>query len=157
MRVKKFSELNEEELQMLIELHYNYWVRFNPKMIKENTEYKFLKLYTTDNLPIGIVLVDDFENIVGFCVLKKENLKKYPDIYPWVSNLMILEKYRNNGYGKLLLSYAEEILKDLGYKRMYIWTDQVPDFYKKIGFTYKQDVEKNEGGYGELFYKDLAE
>ena len=34
-------------------------------------------------------------------------------------------------------------------------TDQTPEFYKKIGYTYLQQVEKNEGGYGELFYKEV--
>ncbi len=41
---------------------------------------------------------------------------------------MILEQYRGKGYGKLLLNYGEQILKDLGYKTIYVWTDQAPDF-----------------------------
>ena len=45
--------------------------------------------------------------------------------------------------------------KELGYKKVYLWTDQTPEFYKKIGYTYLQQVEKNEGGYGELFYKEV--
>ena len=49
----------------------------------------------------------------------------------------------------------EEILKSLGYDKIYVWTDQAPDFYIKLGFTYLQEVEKNEGGYGKLFYKEV--
>lgn len=155
MKIKKFSQLTESELNHLIDIHYNHWVKFNPKMQKENTIYKFSKLYTKEELPFGIALIDDLDNIVGFCVFKIENLKKYPEIYPWLSDVMILGNYRGNGYGKLLLKYGEEILKDLGYKTIYVWTDQAPDFYKKLGFTYKQEVEKNEGGFGELFYKEI--
>lgn len=155
MKIKKFNELNESELNLIIDIHYNHWVKYNPKMIKENTIYKFKELYTKNELPFGITLVDDDEHIVGFCVFKIENLKKYPDIYPWLSDVMILENYRGKGYGKLLLSYGEQILKELGYKTIYVWTDQAPEFYKKLGFTYKQQVEKNEGGYGELYYKEI--
>lgn len=155
MKIKKFSELKREELNLIIDTHYNHWVRFNPKMIKKDTEYKFSKLYTTDKLPFGIALVDDNDNIIGFCVFKIENLKKYPKIYPWLSDVMILEKYRCQGYGRLLINCGEQLLKELGYKKIYVWTDQVPDFYKKLGFMYMQKVEKNEGGYGELFYKNL--
>ncbi len=155
MKIKKFSELNNEELNKIIDIHYNYWKKFNPKMIRENTEYKFSELYTKNKLPFGITLLDDYNNIVGFCVFKLENLKKYPDIYPWLSDIMILEEYRGRGYGRILISNGEKILKELGYEKVYIWTDQVPDFYKKLGYKYKQVVEKNEGGYGELFYKNL--
>lgn len=155
MQIKKFSQLTVNELNYIIDIHYNYWVNFNPKMIKDNTKYKFSELYTKDKLPFGIVLIDDSDNIVGFCVFKIENLKKYPEIFRWLSDVMILEEYRGKGYGKLLLSNCEKVLKELGYNTIYVWTDQVPDFYKKLGFTYKQEVEKNEGGYGKLFYKNI--
>lgn len=156
MKIKKFSELTEKELNYIIDVHFNHWINFNSKMIKENTIYKFTKLYTTDELPFGIALIDDEESIVGFCVFKIENLKKYPEIFPWLSDVMIIEKYRGKGYGKILLQYGEKILKEYGYDTIYVWTDQAPDFYKKLGFTYKQEVEKNEGGFGQLFYKKIG-
>lgn len=155
MKIKKFSELTIDELNYIIDIHYNYWVQFNPKMIKENTIYKFTKIYTTDELPFGITLIDDKDNIVGFCIFKIENLKKYPEIFPWLSDVMIFENYRGKGCGKILLQYGEKILKELGYNTIYVWTDQASDFYKKFGFTYKQEIEKNEGGYGKLFYKNI--
>ena len=155
MKVKKFNQLTEEELNYIIDIHYNHWVKFNPKMVKENTIYKFTKLYTRDELPFGIALIDNKDNIVGFCVFKIENLKKYPEIFPWLSDVMIFEKYRGKGYGKVLLQYGEKILKEFGYNTIYVWTDQAPEFYKKLGFTYKQEVEKNEGGFGQLFYKNI--
>ena len=37
MIIKKFSQLTESELNLLIDIHYNHWVKFNPKMQKENT------------------------------------------------------------------------------------------------------------------------
>ncbi|MBQ8749590.1 MAG: GNAT family N-acetyltransferase [Clostridia bacterium] len=154
MKVKKFSELNDEQLEYIIDLHFNHWVKFNPKMEKVNTEYKFKKLYTKDTLPFGIVLEDN-DKIVGFCVFKIENLKKYPEYYPWFSDVMILEEFRGKGFGRKLLEYGAKILKDLGYTKIYVWTDQAPDFYKKIGFTYLKQIEKNEGGTGELFYKEI--
>ena len=124
-------------------------------MEKEKTIYKFTKLYTKDKLPFGIALINNDNNIVGFCVFKIENLKKYPEFYPWLSDVMILKEYRGKGYGKMLLQYGENLLKELGYNIIYVWTDQAPNFYKKIGFSYKQEVEKNEGGTGQLFYKKI--
>ena len=155
MIIKKFKELTKDELNKIIDIHYNHWIKYNPKMEKEKTIYKFTKLYTKDKLPFGIVLINNDNNIVGFCVFKIENLKKYPEFYPWLSDVMILKEYRGKGYGKMLLQYGEKLLKELGYNIIYVWTDQAPNFYKKLGFSYKQEVEKNEGGTGQLFYKNI--
>lgn len=106
LEIKKFKELKESELKLIIDTHYNHWVQHNPKMVKDDTTEKFSKIYTKEELPFGIALLDD-NHVVGFCVLKLECLKKYPE------------------------------------------------FYKKLGFHYKQEVEKNEGGFGQLFYKNL--
>ena len=154
MIIERFNQLTEEELDKLIDVHFNHWVKFNPKMDKANTEYKFKTLYTKNTLPFGIVLKDNNE-IVGFCVFKIENLKKYPQFYPWFSDVMVLEQFRGKGYGRKLLEQGTKILKDLGYNKIYVWTDQAPDFYKKLGFTYLQQVEKNEGGFGKLCFKDI--
>lgn len=154
LSVKKFKELTKVQLKMLAEVHFNHWVKFNPKMDFETTLNKFQFLYTTDNLPYGLALFENNE-IVGFFVLKKENLKKYPNIFPWLSDVMIIEKYRGKGYGKILIEQAENILTSDGFSKVYVWTDQAPEFYKKLGFVYQQEVEKNEGGFGQLFVKNL--
>lgn len=124
-------------------------------MEKQNTIYKFKELYRGENFPFGIALFNDQNNIIGFCVLKIINLEKHKEFLTWISNLIILKEYRGKGYGKLLIKEANKILKELGYKKVYLWTDQTPGFYKKIGFKYLQKVEKNEGGYGVLFYIDI--
>ena len=56
----------------------------------------------------------------------------------------------DNNLGQIYI----ETLKKLGYKKVYLWTDQAPLFYQKIGFQFVQIVEKNEGGYGELYSID---
>lgn len=68
---------------------------------------------------------------------------------------MILEEYRHQGYGTEMLQEIVKKAKELGYNKVYLWIDQALEFYKKIGYTYLQQVEKNEGGYGELFYKEV--
>ena len=154
MIIKKFNELNENELNYIINKHFNHWVQFNPLMIKENTEYKFKNIYTQNTLPFGIAIKEN-NQLIGFCVFKIENLKKYPEYYPWFSDVMIFEEFRNKGYGRKLLDLGTEIIKNLGYKKIFVWTDQAPEFYKKLGFKYLKQIEKNEGGFGELFYKDI--
>ena len=150
MELKNFGQLKKEELEQIIDIHYNYWCKFNPSMIRENTENKFKNLYTLNQIPIGIALFDK-NNLVVFCVIKKENLKKYPQFFPWISDLMIFEEYKNKGYGTYLVKNIVKMLKNKGFEKVYVWTDQAPNFYKKLGFKFLQKIEKNEGGEGELY------
>ena len=50
MKIKKFNQLTEEELNYIIDIHFNHCVKFNPKMVKENTIYKFTN-YNRDTYP----------------------------------------------------------------------------------------------------------
>lgn len=154
MKIVNFNKLPKEKINIIANIHYNHWVKFNPKMDLASTIDKFNNKYSNDKLPFGIALIDK-DNIVGFCVLREIDLEKYIDIKPWISDVMILSEYRNKGYGKYMIECAKNLYKSMGYSRIYLWTDQAPEFYKKIGFTFKQKIEKNEGGSGELYYIDV--
>lgn len=156
MKIVKFSQLDENELNIIIDKHYNHWKKFNDKMDINTTMYKFKELYTKNEIPYGIAIKEN-DNLLGFCVIKKENLKKYPEIFPWISDVMIFEEYRNKGYGRKLIEETIKILKEENYKNVYIWTDQVPAFYTKLGFEFVKEVQKNEGGTGLLFSKDIVQ
>jgi len=155
MGFKKFSELDNEKFEKIINKHYNHWSAFSPMMDLENTINKFKNIYAIDdNMPFGIAMFEE-ENLIGFCVFKMDCLKKYPEVSPWISDVMIFDEFRGKGYGTKLIEEALNTLSILGYKKAYLWTDQAPDFYKKIGFKYEKKVEKNEGGYGELYSKEI--
>lgn len=150
VRLIKFKNINKEELDKIINKHYTHWKQFNKVLDFEEIADNFKNQLTkTEGLPMGYAYYND-DTLVGFCTLKKENLKKYPEIYPWISSVMIFDEYRHQGYGTKINK-----AKELGYDKVYLWTDQASDFYKKIGYSYLQKVEKNEGGYGELFYKEV--
>ena len=113
----------------------------------------------SDRLPCGFALYDsgpDREQsveLMGFCRLKSLNLKKYPEFTPWISSLLVLKPHK--GYGRHIVEAACNILKGMGYREVYVYTDQAPDFYRKLGFEYKSEVDKNDGGRAELFKKAL--
>jgi len=155
MKIKKFTELNERDLDLIIDKHFNHWVKFSPTMVLEHTIHKFKNLYANnDEMPFGIAMFEN-DNLIGFCVLQKERLDKYPHFSPWITSMLIFEEFRGKGNGKKMVEEALKFLSTLGYKKAYLWTDQTPDFYKKLGFSFVQIVEKNEGGTAELFSIDI--
>ena len=91
----------------------------------------------------------DEEKFVGCVYLIKSKKVAY------LMYIVVNDKVQSQGYGTKMLQEIANKAKELGYNKVYLWTDQAPEFYKKIGYTYLQQVEKNEGGYGELFYKEV--
>ena len=158
MEIKRFSELSEEKLDKIINKHFSHWSQYSELMTLENTIYKFIELYAKNrDIPYGIALIDNDE-IIGFCVLKKDDLKFYPEYNPWISDVMIFDQHRGKGNGIKLISAAKEELKKIKYDKAYLWTDKAPYFYEKQGFKYIKDVLKNdESGYGRLYSIDIKE
>jgi len=155
MKFTKFIDLDSKTLDVIINKHYNYWVKFNPLMDLEVTADKFKNLYAANReVPFGIAMFED-KILIGFCVFKKDNLENRYGLTPWIDGVMIFDEYRGKGYGNILMKEALNQLTSLGYKTAYLWTDQAPDFYKKLGFEFVQIIEKSEGGFGELYSKEL--
>ncbi len=155
MEIKLFSELTEEQVKFVAETNYSYWKKHNPLLdYNESTQNIISMRNNKNNLPLGFALVDK-SNIIGFCTLRQNRLKNHLNINPWLCNVIILNDYKNKGYAKTMINYACEKFKAFGYNKIYAWTDQVPDFYTKLGWHQEGKITKNEGGEGLLFSKQI--
>ncbi len=151
-----FCDIDKNTLQQIATLHFNQWSKFNPQLNLQDKIVEFSNEYATtkDSVPCGFALFEE-NDLVGFCRLRLKNLNKYPEIFPWISSVLILDKYKGKGYGAILVNKAKDLIQSFGYPTAYVWTDQAPDFYKKLGFTFVQYVEKNDGGIAELYKYDF--
>lgn len=155
MKVCYFSELTENQVKFIADTNYNYWKHFNPKLDYNESTQKINSMRSNiDKLPLGIALIDN-ETIIGFCTLRENRLDNHLDINPWLCNVMVFSEFRKKGYARKMIEFACEKFKQLGFDKIYSWTDQVPDFYKSLGWNYEGKVTKNEGGEGLLFSKEI--
>ena len=155
MEVKFFNELSDEQVKYIAENNYNYWKKYNPALDYNESTGNMIKMKdNVDNLPLGIALMNGNE-IVGYCTLRRDRLKNHLNINPWLCNVMIFEKFRGKGYARTMIDSVSKKFKSLGYNKIYSWTDQVPEFYKKLNWKYEGKVQKNEGGEGLLFSKEI--
>ena len=122
----------------------------NATLTLEDKIREFTQEYAacSDKLPCGFAVYDD-GGLAGFCRLKILNLNKYPGLAPWISSLLVLKQ--GKGYGRGIVDFACKTLKKMGYKEVYVYTDQAPDFYKKLGFQFQGMVDKNDHGQAELY------
>lgn len=151
MNIKLFSQLTEEQVKFIAESNYNYWKKFNPILDYNHSTGNIINMRNNKNvLPLGVALEDNGE-IIGFCTLRENRLINHLNINPWLCNLMIFDKFKGKGYAKMMIDFASTKLKELGYDKIYVWTDQAPDFFRKLGWKYEGKIIKNEGGEGLLF------
>ncbi|MCL2369278.1 MAG: GNAT family N-acetyltransferase [Alphaproteobacteria bacterium] len=154
MNIKFFNELPESELCHIATLHFNQWSPMNQALNIDDKIEEFTKEYAqqSDKLPTGFAVYENDE-LVGFCRLKILNLKKYPELTPWISSLLVLKQ--GDGYGKKIVEFAENTLKKMGYDHVYIYSSKAGDFYKKLEFQFVGMVDKNDAGQAELYKKEF--
>lgn len=125
----------------------------------EDFQYNLLpglkeKGYTlTDNLQDVIALVLYYDNKP----IGSVGLKKVSDEVCDIVRVFVDEKYRGNGYAKMLLTEIEKLAKSLGYKRANIvaWckSKEAVSLYKK--FDYICSEEKISEWFGGFKYVEL--
>lgn len=124
----------------IINIYYNWWGKDIKKMSKDN----ICNIYkTNDTLPViyGLIIND---NLIGLYELnKKDDIDDY-EYSPYLANVYIKERYRGNGYSKILIEDAILRTKKMGYKKLYLHTHH-ENFYEKIGFNYLCEVNSNYG------------
>ena len=156
MEIKFFKNLPESELRRIAELHFAQWSPMNKSLNLANKSHEFTHEYAQhdDRLPMGMAAYIDGE-LAGFLRIKKTNLKKHPELTPWIANLLVLPKFRGRAVAVALGKRAFNTLKSMGYEKAYFYSDVVNEKYKRIGFQLVGKVDKNDAGQADLFVKHL--
>ena len=108
-QVKKIVDIDEETLNIIINWMYNWWGQSNGYTKEEVKCYISHSLHK-DKIPqtYGLFLEN---KIIGIYQITTNDLNIRPDIYPWIANVYIDEKYRGQGYGKILIASIKDNLK----------------------------------------------
>lgn len=75
------------------------------------------------------------EVILGTIALASfDDLEEFRHLSPWIAAFIVNPKLRGQGFGTLILSAVEKEAKSLGIERLYLWTEDQTNFYKKRGY-----------------------
>lgn len=76
VKLVKFKDITNEELDRIINKHYTHWKQFNPALDLEETINKFKNQFTKEEgLPIGFACYNN-NTLVGFLYFTKKQSKK---------------------------------------------------------------------------------
>lgn len=108
-----------------------------------NDNYKYWDSWIRSSLLDGdipktyIIFIDG--KLAGTYSLWRCDLQSRQDLFPWFGGLYVHPNFRGKQYGgkkigKRLLEHAYNELKELGYKKAYLFTEKSPKYYVENGW-----------------------
>ncbi len=105
--------------------------------IQEIESLTYAELNHPDDATSFLALSDEIP--VGFCTFKlKEEFR--PDLGPWLADVVVAPQHQKQGIGNMLIDVAILKTKELGFKKLYLFTfdPYIAEYYlhrgwKKIG------------------------
>lgn len=139
LEFRQITQIDNDNLEIMANWMYEWWGK------EEGYTYDGVKCYMghsfqKDRLPKTYGL---FHNgrIVGMFQFTYEDLEVRPDIYPWLANLYVDEKYRNKGIARILLQKVKEIAKSsTNFNELYLFTKHI-GLYEKFGWEYISELD----------------
>lgn len=80
------------------------------------------------------------DKLVGTYQLVMDDLDIRPDIYPWLANLFVDEKYRGRGFCTLMVENAIDQARLLGFSKLYLISKHV-GLYEKFGWKFVEEIK----------------
>lgn len=115
LKVNPGTELSQELLQFIENCSWNE--------VKEHVSDFVRNARFTDWETMFVAKADG--KIIGMTSVMKEDYYDLPDVYPWVSTVFVSEEYRGHRVSEKMISFANEYLRQQGFRKSYIPSNHV--------------------------------
>lgn len=132
-KITQITDYNNSEFQSAFTAYFNEM----GIEIKRNTDLWNIMSNTKD---MYCYAVKEVGQIIGFIMFQKECLVSSTGFFServgYIRELYVRKEFRRSGFGRLLLSIAEEYFKQNSvFKLILTYENNALDFYKKHGFV----------------------
>ena len=120
----------------------------NLKKLEQIIEY--FKNTNVTSFPITLIAVEDNE-CVGTISIFENDLKTQNDLTPWLASLYVSPYYRGQGIAEKLINRVQEVVKECGFKTLYLRTEHTSEYYKRLGWEYVYKTHDEKGQETKVF------
>lgn len=138
MELIKLTEYNNSIFEKVVDWNYNWWGIKNGVSLEE-VRYTLEHSINIDRLPQTFVAMIDGEPAGMYQLSMCDDLSSRPDIYPWLINVYVDEKFRNKKVSSFMMSTVRENAKKANLKELYLYTSHV-GLYEKSGWEFVEYV-----------------
>lgn len=139
-----------EEVAILTEIEWGNAIE-DPNEFDRKVNLKIEKIMSNIDAQdyCKLILLDE-DKLVGFISIFPHDSDERSDLSPWYATMYVKDKYRGNGYSKILNDAILKEAKSRGIKKLYLKTD-LENYYEKFGAIYMETLESGE----KIYYFDI--
>lgn len=121
---------------------YEQWydLYVNKSMTLKDVENSIADRCNCDKIPLVLVAIDD-DKVIGTIGLKQHDMDTRKDLSPWLAGLYVATEHRCNGVGSLLIEALIEKARALDISKLYLYTPEAEDFYRKLDWQALEQTE----------------
>ncbi len=139
MEIIRLEDSNNYIFDKLCEWNYNWWGiknNYSFEAVKCNLEHCLCK----EKLPQTFVALIDGEPAGMYQLSMSDDLDSRPDIYPWLINVYVDEKFRGRNICRKLMNTVEENAKKANLTELFLYTKHI-GLYEKFGWEFVEEVK----------------
>lgn len=133
---------NNRYFQEIINIYYQWWGNIK-KLSYEEILSRYTNTLNTQTLPKLYALIIN-DTLIGTYSLEEKDDIDNESYTPYLANVYIKEKYRHQGYSKLLIQDAKNKSISLGYDTLFLHSHHL-NYYEKYSFTFIKEVSTKYG------------
>ena len=139
MEIIRLEESNNEIFNKICKWNYDWWgIKKNYSLEQVECYFKH-SLCTKNRLPQTFIALTDNKPVGMYQIAMTDDLYSRPDIYPWLANVYIDEKYRGRGICRELMNTVKVNAKNIGLSELYLYTSHI-GLYEKFGWEFIENV-----------------
>ena len=139
MEIIKLEESNNLFFDKICDWYYN-WLGIKNNESIEEIKCTFEHSLCKNKLPQTFVAVIDGEPAGMYQLSMSDDLNSRPDLYPWLINVYVDEKFRGRNVARELMNTVKENAKELGLTELYLYTKHI-GLYEKFGWKFIEEVK----------------
>lgn len=139
IQVIRLEDSNNKIFEKVVDWNYNWWGKDSGKSIEE-VRCSMEHSVNIERLPQTFVALLDGEPCGMYQLSMSDDLAGRPDIYPWLINVYVDEKFRGRGICKELMLTVKKNAENAGLSELYLYTHHV-GLYEKYGWEFAEFVK----------------
>ena len=139
MEIIKLEESNNLFFDKICDWYYN-WLGIKNNESIEEIKCTFEHSLCKNKLPQTFVALINGEPAGMYQLSMSDDLNSRPDLYPWLINVYVDEKFRGRNVARELMNTVKENAKELGLTELYLYTKHI-GLYEKFGWKFIEEVK----------------
>src|SRR5690606_12830155 len=79
-------------------------------------------------------VAEDQQTLLGSASLLADDMSSHPELTPWLASVYVAEQHRGQGIGSTLVRRVMQHARDIGIKRLYLYTPDQEKLYARLGW-----------------------